>query len=222
MSFEASRIVSAKSVLLISASVMILGSPISHAQPVISVQDDNPTPGVFNAGDSFSLTLSLEFAPGDVDNRTVQGTSFDFEFQKAGGANATPLTLAGVDRAGSPFDFGVVNGADLSINIRDNGTDPASDLGAGMLFGTGEASGPVILGKYNFTIDPTTSAGDYELIIGGGIDPMVTLFETQLTSINSPLRGGSIYEFTVNVPEPGVAALVGIAFTCFTARRRKS
>jgi len=59
MSFEIPSIASAKTTLLISAASVCLVASTSSvaAQPFIKYQDNNPNPGMFNAGSSFDIDL---------------------------------------------------------------------------------------------------------------------------------------------------------------------
>lgn len=190
----------------------------ASASPMLTFENTSATSNVFEAGGTFTLDLTLDFDADDTGGINVVGTSFDLIVRSRDGVSSFPdFKLIEIARpATGPFDFSVVSGSGLDISMNSTGTT-AGDLGALTLFGNGASAGPVRLGSYTFALGLDALAGEYDITLGGIIDPIVTLIdETEMDLVAT-----SAFQFRAVVPEPTTASLFVALLTCVWLRRRR-
>ncbi|MEM1026577.1 MAG: PEP-CTERM sorting domain-containing protein [Planctomycetota bacterium] len=169
----------------------------------------NPSPGVYQAGDTFSLDLYLNFASGDLSTNPLEdvagGVSFDLDFAAAGGSPdaGQAITLVSRDKSTSGFDsFNNFNDSFGPVSFFDGTGD---DLGQ-FSFVDSFSAGQLFLATYEFQLSQLLPEGDYELSTNGfGVSAVVTSGSDPFDPVDVPLAP-SAYRFQVVVPEPASVA----------------
>ena len=203
-----------KSTLARAAAALFLAAGIGQAAVMVSLTDNDGTPnvGFGDAGQSFSLTVTLT-------STLEQTTGLTYFLQElTGSAGNAHFQIIGRNITGSPFSDlttsdGVVT-TPASARL-DPGND--HDLGAGLA----NLNAPLGIGSFfvaNLTllVLPTTPNGNYTIeltpnTVASGPSPIFPEFQVQRFSYTV---------VTPSVPEPATASLAILGGLFFAARTR--